>query len=409
MSKPKVFEKPIGVRDYLPHIVRRLRLIQSQVLDCMERWGYDELMTPTLEYYDTVGVASTTTDSKLFKLLDPKGRTLVLRSDMTAPIARVAASMFKENHLPLRFSYHANVFRAPEEEAGRDAEFFQTGVELIGDASTDADAEVVALAIASLRSAGLNEFKMAIGHSGFISGLMSELLAEQPEEAEILKDFLLKRNHVGYRQRLQSLSIHDDAKQALAMILRLRGGIEVFDQASALTSNVSALEAISELRNVHQILGAYQVQDQVIVDLTMIGDFAYYTGITFEGYVNDQAFPVCNGGRYDLLLQQFGRTAPATGFAIKTNRILEWLEKQQEKEQNALDSYKALVLYDARHRTEAIQYAQRLRSKQGIMVESCFIEATEELPIKMAGEENMMYNGKVYQDIITFVEVKSLS
>ena len=112
MSKPKVFEKPIGVKDYLPLAVSRLRRIERQALDCMKRWGYEQIMTPTMEYYDTVGVASSTSDQKLFKLLNNRGTTLVLRSDMTAPIARVVASLLKEEPFPLRLSYHSSVFRA---------------------------------------------------------------------------------------------------------------------------------------------------------------------------------------------------------------------------------------------------------------------------------------------------------
>src|SRR5690606_17937018 len=144
---PKVFEKPSGLRDYLPEAARRLRAAELRVLQCMDRWGYQQIITPTLEYYETVGAASSTASERLFKLLDNRGRTLVLRSEMTAPIARVVSSLLREEPLPLRLSHHSNVFRAIEEEAGRESEFFQTGVELVGDDSPEADAEVIALAI----------------------------------------------------------------------------------------------------------------------------------------------------------------------------------------------------------------------------------------------------------------------
>lgn len=175
MSKPKGFEKPIGFRDYLPHAVSKLRKIENDVLNCMNQWGYSQIMTPTLEYYDTVGVASSTSDQKLYKLLNNRGQALVLRSEMTAPVARVVSSLLKDEPLPLRLSYHANVFRAIEEEAGREAEFYQTGVELVGDDSPEADAEVVALAIESLKAAGVQTFKIAMGHVGFLNGLFQEV------------------------------------------------------------------------------------------------------------------------------------------------------------------------------------------------------------------------------------------
>ncbi len=409
LSKPKVFEKPIGVRDYLPHIVRRLRQLQTQVLECMERWGYEEIITPTLEYYDTVGAASTTMESKLFKLLDPKGKTLVLRSDMTAPIARVTASLLKDEPLPLRLSYHANVFRAPEEEAGRDAEFFQTGVELIGDGTTDADAEVVALAIACLECAGLKDFKMALGHSGYIDGLMSDLLAGYSDEQSLLKDYLLKRNYVGYGQVLKRLPLTEEVKSALASVMRLRGGVEVCERALELTSDSKAIRAIEQLREVYGALSAYGVSEKVFVDLTMIGDFSYYTGITFEGYAVEQAFPVCSGGRYDLLLHQFGRSAQATGFALKTNRILELLGKQSLQSGDESMPYKMLVLYVADQRTEAIAYAQAMRRKHGFMVETSLIANGAEAQVMTDGEDRFRYNNRIYNDIITFADVNPSS
>ncbi len=405
MSKPKVFEKPIGVRDYLPHIVRRLRLLQTQVMECMERWGYEEIMTPTLEYFDTVGAASVTSESKQFKLLDPKGKMLVLRSDMTAPIARVASSLLKDQQLPIRLSYHANVFRAPEEEAGRDAEFFQTGVELIGDVSTDADAEVVALACASLEAAGLDEFKLALGHSGFVSGLMTEVLGEC-EESGKLKEYLMKRNHVGYIQLVKQLQLAPDSERILLEALRLRGGGEVLDRASQLTESSSALQAIHQLRDICLVLEAYGVTKRILIDLTMIGDFSYYTGMTFEGYASDEAFPVCSGGRYDMLLQQFGRIAPATGFALKTNRILEVLGKQQQTKDSLSNTNKVLVIYDQQNRQAAIEYAQSLRAKHNLEVEMGVLDLGAHPEVTTDMEHRFIYRGRSYQDVITFVDVK---
>ncbi len=407
MSKPKVFEKPIGVRDYLPHIVRRLRQLQAQVLEVMERWGYEEIMTPTLEYYDTVGAASTTSESKQFKLLDPKGKTLVLRSDMTAPIARVAASLLKDEPLPLRLSYHSNVFRAPEEEAGRDAEFFQTGVELIGDHSIDADAEVVALAIACLESSGLQQFKMALGHSGYIDGMMSDLLAGYEAEQHSLKEYLLKRNYVGFSQLLKRLPVSEAVKNSLASVLRLRGGVEVCERALELTASDKAARAIEQLREVYGVLSEYGVSDRVFVDLTMIGDFSYYTGITFEGYAVEQAFPVCSGGRYDFLLQQFGRSAPATGFALKTNRILELLGKRAEESHDESAPYKVLILYDNHRRSQAIAYAQMMRSRHGLMVETKLLADGESPLVEAEGEDCFRYNGRIYHDVITYLDGES--
>ncbi|UYO05705.1 ATP phosphoribosyltransferase regulatory subunit [Paenibacillus sp. PSB04] len=368
MTKPKGFEKPSGVRDYVPYAVSKLRRIERDVLDCMSRWGYRQIMTPTMEYYDTVGVASSTSDRKLFKLLNNRGTTLVLRSDMTAPIARVVSSLLKEEPLPIRLSYHANVFRAIEEEAGREAEFFQTGVELVGDDSPEADAEVVALAIESLKAAGVSSFKIAMGHVGFLNGLFDEILPGSTEAQQSLKEGLLSRDFVGFRKTISELGVTDEQRNWLEGLLRLRGGQEICDQALELSGHPLARASISHLCKVWEVLEAYGVSEHVLIDLTMIGDFSYYTGMTFEGYASELGFPVCSGGRYNNLLKQFGRDVPATGFALKTNRILDGVNGVQEAA-----VLPVLVRYDAAHRKEGLAEAARLRA-QGQSVVTLLID-----------------------------------
>lgn len=377
MSKPKVFEKPAGLKDFLPDATKQLRMIEWQVLSCMERWGYQEIITPTLEFYDTVGIASSTEERKLFKLLDRNGTVLVLRSDLTTPIARVVASLLKDQPFPIRLSYHANVFRAIEAEAGRGAEFFQTGVELIGDASPEADAEMIALAIASLQAAGVQKFKIALGHVGFLNGLFNETLADRKGAEQELKACLIGRDYVGYREKLGSLGLQPDIEQELEAILRLRGGLEICEQALKLTRDPLARQSLAHLCDIWTVLEDYGVTDHVVIDLTMIGDFEYYTGMIFEGYAADLGFPVCSGGRYDNLIGQFGRPAPATGFALKTNRILEVVNRTDEHFPKRM-----LIAYDADHRREALQHAHELRSdsQRNLIVETILVtERSEEL------------------------------
>jgi ATP phosphoribosyltransferase regulatory subunit len=399
VSKPKVFEKPTGLKDYLPGAVTKLRNIEYRVLECMDKWGYSQIMTPTLEFYDTVGVASSTLDRKLFKLLDQNGRTLVLRSDMTAPIARVVASLLKEQPFPLRLSYHANVFRAFESEAGRESEFFQTGVELVGDGSSEADAEVIALAIAALQSAGVKSFKIAVGHVGFLNGLLHEILGNRMDEQTALKECLLNRDYVGYRQLLKKLGLEEGKQQELEGILRLRGGEEICAQAKLVTQNHLAQQSIQHLCEIYDALKAYGISEHVLIDLTMIGNFSYYTGMTFEGYAADLGFPVCSGGRYDNLLTQFGRPAPATGFALKTTRIMEVTDKEA-----AEPLFRVLVLYDLVHRAEALQCANEMRSRVGVRVETRRVQQETDVEgIKLQSEGSYLYEGRVYEDIIPFV------
>lgn len=401
MSKPKVFEKPTGVSDYLPEAVERLRRIEFQVLECMRRWGYREIMTPTLEFYDTVGVASATDDKKLFKLLDRWGTTLVMRSDMTAPIARVVSSLLREQPFPIRLAYHANVFRAIEEEAGRNSEFYQTGVELVGDGSAEADAEVIALAIASLKAAGVRKFRVALGHAGFLNGLFQEALPHRQSDQEALKDRLLRRDYVGYREELRRLELPEAVYAELEGILRLRGGQEICDQALALSASPEAQRAIRHLCEVWDVLRAYDAVSDVLIDLTLTGDFNYYTGVTFEGYASDLGFPVLSGGRYDNLLAQFGRSAPATGFSLKTNRILEYVAANGTGAGD--EPRKTLVLYTPDQRDEALRYAASLRGERGVSVTTMKAEASSEWTEAVRdAKERYLHRGTAYDEIVAF-------
>lgn len=379
MSKPKVFEKPAGVKDYLPAAVTKLRTVEADVLQCMSRWGYKEIKTPTLEYYDTVGTASSISEDKLFKLLDRRGTALVMRSDMTAPIARVISSLLNQTPFPIRLSYHANVFRAMGEEAGRDAEFFQTGVELVGDGTADADAEIVALAVASIKAAGVRDFNVTMGHVGFLNGWFSETLPGQEEVQIRLKECLQQRDHVGYRYELAQLMLDTETHNKLESVLRLHGGAEVCDQALSMTTSDDARQALLQLCEVMEVLRSYGVSEYVRLDLTMISGFSYYTGMLFEGYATGHGFPIASGGRYDNLLEQFGRSAPATGFALKTNRIIEIVDHKVEDTVN-----RVLVIYDATGREEALQHVCRLRQQPNKIVETRRLDYKPEWPVTEA-------------------------
>ena len=408
MTTPRPFEKPFGSRDYLPRTVAILRRIEFDMLECMERWGYREIMTPTLEFHKTVGTASATAESELFKLLDKRGMTMVMRSDLTSPIARVVGSTLKNEPLPIRLSYHAPVFRAIEEDAGRDAEFFQTGAEFIGDGSPEADAEIIALSVACLKAAGISEPKLALGHVGFLDGLFDEMLKADPDETpeapsnevldarpdarQVLTDHLLRRNHVGYRRSIEALAISEDNKSALKNVLALRGGKEICEKAQTVAGGETARAAINHLSDIWKILEAYDVSDHVLIDLAMTGDFSYYTGMTFEGYASNMGFPVCSGGRYDNLTAQFGRPAPATGFAIKTNHVLEIVE--QEVHNTQYDHRPILFCYDGAHRREAFDKARTLREEEGHIVVVRCVHSEKELPPPDADD---------YSDVRTFI------
>ncbi|PCN45495.1 ATP phosphoribosyltransferase regulatory subunit [Brevibacillus laterosporus] len=362
MATPLVFEKPLGMRDILPEVLQKQRIIERILRQCISRWGYDEIATPALEYFETVGVASATLTDHMFKLLDKQGHTVILRPEVTAPIARVVSSLYKHVPYPIRLFYQANVFRVQEKEAGRPAEFYQTGVELIGDASVDADAEVIALAILCLQDAGVSAFKLTIGHVDVVTGLLEEIIGDQ-QERQNLEKYLQHRDYVGYRQLVSSLSVTKQEKEKLLFLLQLRGGKEIVRKGMQLLQNSKAVEAMQTISTLWDALEAYGVEEHIQLDLTLIGRFDYYTGIVFEGYAAELGSSLLSGGRYDRLLEQFGRPAAATGFALEVDCLL-----QVANIEAPCSKKRYVVLYKQDQRAEALRYAQKKRDQQNVVI-----------------------------------------
>jgi ATP phosphoribosyltransferase regulatory subunit len=325
-----MFEKPLGMRDTLPFLYEIKKRVRQAMIHEIETWGYELIETPTLEYYETVGAVSAIDDHQLFKLLDQQGHTLVLRPDMTAPIARLAASRLYKEGNPLRLAYNANVFRAQQREGGRPAEFEQIGVECIGDGTVAADAEVISVMIAALKQAGLQHFTVTIGHIGYVNALFLEIVGNE-ERASVLRRFLYEKNYVGYREHVKSLPLSSIDQKRLLQLLHLHGNDMTMEDAKELVHSEEGKRAVDELCELSNALQLYGVDDVVKIDMTLVSHMSYYTGILFEVYAEHVGFPIGNGGRYDELLEKFSWKAPATGFGIRVDRLIEALGESEEE------------------------------------------------------------------------------
>lgn len=388
MSKLFMFEKPLGMRDALPGYFQTKRNVQRVINDEWESWGYLPVETPTLEYYDTVGSASAILDHQLFKLLDQQGRTLVLRPDMTAPIARVTASGLQNQHFPIRLAYHTNVFRAQQLEAGRPAEFEQLGVELIGDGTSSANGEVVSLMIEALRKTGLTTFQITVGHVGYVNALLEEVLGND-ERADDLRRFLYEKNYVGYRQHVENLPLSSLDKKKLNSLLRLRGDWRTLDEALNLVQTPAAKEAVEELQELRTVLEHYELSDYIKLDFNLFMHMSYYTGIVFESYGNNLGVPLGSGGRYDELLQQFNRPAQAVGFGLRLDLLVEALGLT-----GAVPS-QTCILFSPERRPEAVEHARKLREtgKRVVLQDIRGVEDVDQL-------------SESYEDVVTMIGKK---
>ena len=355
MSRLFMFEKPLGMRDTLPETYEKKHRVRTQMAETMRQWGYEFMETPTLEYYETVGAASAINDAQLFKLLDKDGHTLVLRPDMTAPIARVAASKLLDENLPIRLAYTANVFRAQQREGGRPAEFEQIGIEFLNDQTVSCDVEVIALLISSLKKAGLTEFQVSIGHVGFAQELFMQILGTNGR-ATTLRKFLYEKNYVGYREQVNSFQLSTIDKQRLLKLLQLRGAGEVIGNALDIIENEKGKQAILELQQLWEVIKDYGVEEHVKFDLSIVSHMSYYSGILFEVYAGNVGFPIGNGGRYSLI-EKFGKNATATGFAIRVDMLLEALGG------GPLENNAHCILFSQERRKEAFGLAKKMHEQ----------------------------------------------
>ncbi len=353
MSAIKLFEKPLGMRDTFPNIYEKLEVVRETGRSFLRERGYEFIKTPTVEYYDTVGKASAITDSSLFKLVDSQGNTLVLRPDMTTPIARVATSKLLKEKIPQRLAYFANVFRAQQTEGGRPAEFEQMGVELIGDRSVFADVEMIITVIELLQAFGITSFKVTIGHAGVLHTILQDY-TESENETKILRKLLVERNYVGFEEAVLSFDLPKTKTDALLQFIEEVTNVSsLIDIEKYMRKN----DALTYMRQLEQLIEQAGLIDYIAFDFTLSSHMNYYTGMLFEVFAEGSGFPLGNGGRYDGLLEHFGTNVGATGFGLRVDRLLEAVP------QRTIENVKVLVLFEPQAYTQALKQATLLREQ----------------------------------------------
>jgi len=347
-----VFEMPPGKADF----VRRLEGI---LLDSFRRWGYQEVRTPAMEYLDTMAQGLETDELDMaFKLVDrPTGRMMALRSDVTPQVARMAALAMQDVPRPLRLCYVADVYRYSRDPSHPRRELIQAGAELMGLDDPQADAEVVALAIDSIRSMGLSDIKISLGQARYARGLLQE--CSLPGEVEdLLVEAASRKDVMQMTVLLEQAQVHGPLAEAMLSLAHLRGGIDILEQAEALSPNDECSNALSNLRDVLELVDSYGVDAGTVqIDLGELTSFRYHTGVVFSGFVSGAGRAILKGGRYDNLAEKYGKPSPATGFAIDILELVE-IVSATDIVQNALDY---LLVNRSGNRELALRTAKALR------------------------------------------------
>ena len=315
---------PHGVQDRFLAKAARRRQAEATLRECFARWGYQEIIPPTFEYYENLVVgASADLQLAMYRFFDPEGHTLALRADFTPQVARMVATKLFDQPMPLRCSYVGSLFRYEEPQAGRKREFTQAGIELVGADSPAADAEAVALAVAALKALGLPGFQVNLGQMAFFRALAAKL---PPEVLIPVREAIDHKNPTRLAEALTLAGVAAVQRDLLRRLPDLVGGMEVVEEARALSAGLdapsAALAALERLAEVYRLLQAYGAGEQVLLDLGEVRGMDYYTGITFRGVAPGLGWPIASGGRYDDLIACFGRSLPAVGFGLGIERAL---------------------------------------------------------------------------------------
>lgn len=351
---------PEGVRDVYGKECAIKLTLENNINKIFNTYGYHNIQTPTFEFFDIFSKERGSVASKnLYKFFDREGNTLVLRPDVTPSIARSVAKYYMDVNVPVKLCYNANTYINNSELQGKLKEITQLGCELINDDSVEADAEMIALVVDSLKASGLNEFLVEIGEVDFYKGLLEECGFDEDTEEE-LRIRIENKNNFGVEELLDSKNIKVELKNAFMKLPQLFGSVEVLETSKNLTTNEKALRAVSRLEKLYSILEDYGVAGYISFDLGMLSNFNYYTGIIFKAYTYGSGDEIVAGGRYDKLLGQFGKSAAAIGFAVYMDQIMLAVGGKFLKEKTDYDY--EVIIYEAEFRKYALQLATDLRN-----------------------------------------------
>lgn len=361
----RIFHTPEGVRDIYSKECSRKQNLQEMLRKVFSRYGYENIDTPTFEFFEVFSNEVGTIPSKdLYKFFDREGNTLVLRPDFTPSVSRACATYFSPDKEVVSLCYTGNTFINNSDFRGRLKENTQMGVERYGDASADADAELLAMTVECLKASHLKEFQVSVGQVDYFKSLLEEAGLDD-EAQERLRTLISQKNYFGVEDLVQEQKLSLELSRAFMELPHLFGSREVLLRAKELTSNEHALNAVSRLEEIYEILKLYGCEKYISFDFGMLSKYRYYTGIIFQAYTYGTGEPLIKGGRYNTLMKHFGKPAAAIGFAIMVDSLMAALSRQKIALPENEDT--VIITYQKEKRREALKQAQSFRS-QGINV-----------------------------------------
>lgn len=372
MSKWKNYI-PEGTKDTLFSEYTTKNNLKNSIREVFIKHGYLEVQTPTLEFYDVFDFNNQPINQEnMYKFFDNKGRILALRPDYTVPIARVFSNKIKE--FPIKLCYGGQIYRQNLSHYGMNNEITQAGIEIIGVSNYRAEVQLILTAIEALKAAGIDDFKIEIGQSEFYKSIIEELSLSKCELEE-LKILIENKNFGTLLTFLKGKSDKLSEKEIslLKLLPQLFGGIEILDKVEEYTENKKAIEALNNVRDIYFALHTIGYSKYLSIDLGMIPNINYYTGIIFKGYLNEIGEEILSGGRYDKLMGEFGENIPSAGLGINVDNLLRVIKERGKLLTD--DSPEFAIHFHDKCFKEALEYMNSLREQN----KSCELSLSENL------------------------------
>ena len=319
------------MRDFTVDECKRRNKIIETITERFSKWGYSEVSTPIVEYYKTFNhKTQDLKEEEMYKFFDSRGRILVLRPDMTVPVARLVNTKLKDMKLPLKLFYNAEVFRVHESFEGKRNEYLDCGIELIGASGEKTDLEVLVTALEVLKALDTKkEFKLEIGNVNILKSALKDMNLSIDNQNKVI-ELINKKSLTSLREYLDDIEIRKEYKEFLNKFPWLFGGYEMIKKAKGLAFNEDMKKNIEYLENLYLNLQKLGYEKYLSVDISMVPRVNYYSGIIFKGYVKEIGSTVIRGGRYDNLLESFGKSIPAIGFSVDVNLLIDSCDYEEK-------------------------------------------------------------------------------
>lgn len=319
------------MRDFTVDECKRRNKIIETITERFSKWGYSEVSTPIVEYYKTFNhKTQDLKEEEMYKFFDSRGRILVLRPDMTVPVARLVNTKLKDMKLPLKLFYNAEVFRVHESFEGKRNEYLDCGIELIGASGEKTDLEVLVTALEVLKALDTKkEFKLEIGNVNILKSALKDMNLSIDNQNKVI-ELINKKSLTSLGEYLDDIEIRKEYKEFLNKFPWLFGGYEMIKKAKGLAFNEDMKKNIEYLENLYLNLQKLGYEKYLSVDISMVPRVNYYSGIIFKGYVKEIGSTVIRGGRYDNLLESFGKSIPAIGFSVDVNLLIDSCDYEEK-------------------------------------------------------------------------------